>query len=106
MIIAGTVNPFQGFEIDPEQLTTDCQHFARTLPQALAAWTEAGIRLVWLKVPLPKAALIPIAVQHGFEFHHSQTDYLMLTCALEENTFIPHYATHYIGAGGERKVSG
>ncbi len=100
MIIAGTVNPFQGFEIDPEQLTPDCQQFTTLLPRALAAWTEAGIRLVWLKVPLAKAALIPIAVEHGFEFHHSQTDYLMLTCALEADTFIPHYATHYIGAGG------
>ncbi len=100
MIIAGTVNPFRGFEIDPEQLTTDDRLFAAILPQALAEWADADIRLVWLKIPLPKAALIPIAVQHGFEFHHSQTDYLMLTRALEPNTFIPHYATHYIGAGG------
>ncbi len=100
MIIAGTVNAFQGYEIDPDQLTADSQTFDETLPLALKEWADAGLRLVWLKVPLPKAVLIPIAVQHGFEFHHSQTDYLMLTFALEHDAFIPHYATHFIGAGG------
>ena len=33
-------------------------------------------------------------------FHHSTTDYLMLTLRLVADAFVPLYATHYIGAGG------
>jgi 8-oxo-dGTP pyrophosphatase MutT (NUDIX family) len=44
--------------------------------------------------------LIPVAVEAGFIFHHSEENHLMLTCRLVEGAFIPGHATHYIGAGG------
>lgn len=100
MIVAGTINGYGDFEADPEQLPCQGPALARMLPQALQEWRAAACRLVWLKVPAAKAALIPVAVEHGFEFHHSQADYLMLICILEAGTFVPYYATHYIGAGG------
>ena len=55
---------------------------------------------MWLNVPVARAALIPIATEAGFRFHHSSEEYLMLTQPLEEGAFIPPYSTHYIGAGG------
>ena len=66
----------------------------------MAAWKEEDFRVVWLEVPIAKSALIPVAVEHGFSFHHSGEGYLMLTHQLEEGAFIPSYSTHYIGAGG------
>jgi 8-oxo-dGTP pyrophosphatase MutT (NUDIX family) len=58
------------------------------------------MKVVWIEVPLAKAPLIPVAVNAGFVFHHSTTDYLMMTRRLVEDAFVPLYATHYIGAGG------
>ena len=72
----------------------------RDLAQEIEEWKKEGLRLVWLKVPLDHADLIPVAVERNFEFHHSAPDYLMLTLSVEPDAFIPHFATHYIGAGG------
>jgi 8-oxo-dGTP pyrophosphatase MutT (NUDIX family) len=55
---------------------------------------------VWLEIPIEKSALIPVAVEAGFTFHHSGENYLMLTLRLVPGAFIPPFATHYIGAGG------
>ena len=55
---------------------------------------------MWLEIPIDKSALIPVAVEAGFVFHHSKTGYLMLTCQIEADAFVPPYASHYIGAGG------
>jgi 8-oxo-dGTP pyrophosphatase MutT (NUDIX family) len=66
----------------------------------LEAWKAQGLLVVWLEVPITKAVLIPVAVEEGFTFHHSNDDYLMMTYQLVEGAFIPPFATHYIGAGG------
>jgi len=50
---------------------------------------------------VPKSNLIPIAAKHGFVFHHTKTDYLMMTHWLsEEANHLPHFASHYVGVGG------
>ena len=41
-----------------------------------------------------------MAVDAGFQFHHTGEEYLMLTTRLSESALIPPYASHYIGAGG------
>ncbi len=99
-MIQGTTNSFNGFEVDPDLLPATAAEFRTALPAALAAWQETGLSLIWLKIPPAKACLIPIAVEHGFVFHHSQKQYAMLTRSLEPGAFIPNYATHYVGAGG------
>ena len=99
-VIDSTTNPFGGVLPRPEALEDDPEAFAGQLRHSLAAWREAGFRLVWLEVPIAKSRLIPEAVEQGFSFHHSGRDYLMLTHQLEEGAFIPGYSTHYIGAGG------
>ena len=73
--------------------------FERALASSLTFWREQGLKVAWLKLPLERASLIPVAVAAGFRFHHSQ-DYLMLTLPLQEGAFVPPYAGHYIGAGG------
>ncbi|MEM7034470.1 MAG: NUDIX domain-containing protein [Chloroflexota bacterium] len=95
-----TTNPFRGIIPNPEALPSDAAQFQTTLSKALAAWKAEDYLVVWLEVPIAKSALIPIAVDAGFVFHHSGEDYLMLTHQLEPGAFIPAYSTHYIGAGG------
>jgi 8-oxo-dGTP pyrophosphatase MutT (NUDIX family) len=98
--LAATTNAFGGIVVDPATLPTDPEVFRQALVEALAQWAGGGYKVVWLEVPIGKAALIPVAVEAGFAFHHSGENYLMMTLRLVHGAFIPPYASHYIGAGG------
>ena len=98
--IQATVNQFGGVVIDPQLLPAAPEQFQDQLAFSLEQWRAAGHKLVWLEVPIRLAALIPIATEQGFAFHHSSTQTLMMTYQLVADAFIPAYASHYIGAGG------
>lgn len=91
---------FGGVLPHPEALATDPDDFARQLRVAVEQWRQEGLRLVWLQVPIARAALVPVAVAAGFRYHHAADEYLMMTCRLVDGAFIPAHASHYIGAGG------
>jgi ADP-ribose pyrophosphatase YjhB (NUDIX family) len=60
-------------KIDPSQ-------FSERLRSSLGHWRAAGRRGVWLKLPLPQAScLFAVAVEEGFEPHHAEKDYVMMT---------------------------
>ena len=99
-IIEATKNPFGGVVVRPESLAGDPQRFRLQLGDSLAAWRRDNVLVVWLEIPISKSALVPVAVEAGFVYHHAGDDYLLLTCALRDGTHIPPYASHYIGAGG------
>jgi 8-oxo-dGTP pyrophosphatase MutT (NUDIX family) len=99
-VLESTLNSFGGVVIDPKALSALPEEFRHRLSRSLAQWTSEGLKVAWLEIPISMAALIPIAVEMGFVFHHSTQDYLMLTYRLAAGAFIPPYATHYIGAGG------
>lgn len=100
MTLQGRTNAFNGLEIDGEAIPDAEAELRALFPSRMAQWREDGLSLIWLRVPLAKSFAIPTAVEQGFVFHHSQADYVMLTCALEPGAFIPPYATHFVGAGG------
>ena len=95
-----TENPFGGIVVSPEALPSTPQAFRQLLVRSLEVWKGDGAQAVWLEVPIGRSSLIPIAVDLGFTFHHSGDDYMMMTVLLVEGSYIPPYATHYIGAGG------
>jgi 8-oxo-dGTP pyrophosphatase MutT (NUDIX family) len=99
-VLASSTNRFAGVVVDPESLPAQVETFTQRLCHSLDAWTSQGLKVVWLEIPIIKSALIPVAVEAGFVFHHSGQDYLMLTFRLERDAFVPPHATHYIGAGG------
>jgi 8-oxo-dGTP pyrophosphatase MutT (NUDIX family) len=99
-VLEWTENRFGGAVVAPEALPPDAEAFAARLPGSLRFWAEQGLKLAWLEVPIAKTALIPVAVEAGFVFHHSGRDYVMMTRQLVEGAFVPPYATHYVGAGG------
>jgi 8-oxo-dGTP pyrophosphatase MutT (NUDIX family) len=99
-VLEATPNPFRGIHISTETLPETAEEFRLRLTASLAAWQEAGFRLVWVEIPITKASLIPVAVEAGFVFHHSTETHLMLTRRLQEDAFVPGYASHYIGVGG------
>ena len=99
-VLESRTNPFSGVEVRADALPEDPLEFRLRLDDSLRAWSSEGLLAVWLQVPIDRSALIPVAVEAGFTFHHSGDDYLMLIHRLVEDAHIPPYATHYIGAGG------
>ncbi len=103
-VLESTSNPFRGVVLKAESLPSDPDEFRQRLYHSLEAWKSQDFLTVWLEVPITKSALIPVAVDAGFSFHHTSDhtgdNYLMLTHQLIQHSHIPPYATHYIGAGG------
>jgi ADP-ribose pyrophosphatase YjhB (NUDIX family) len=93
-------NPFGGVITNPAHLPNDAAEFETLLTRSLEIWRSEDYKVVWLETPIEKVDLIPIAARHGFMFHHSSEDYLMMTHRLVPGSLIPPYATHYTGAGG------
>ncbi|HEY0582492.1 MAG TPA: NUDIX domain-containing protein [Chloroflexota bacterium] len=91
---------FGGVIVASDTLPADPTVFHIVLRQSLDAWRGEGKKLVWLDVPLDRAALVPVAAEAGFFFHHANEGDLMMICRLAESAFVPTHATHYVGVGG------
>ena len=99
-LLEATTNQFRGVVIKPEALPDNTEEFKTALRRSLDAWQSEGLLVIWLEVPIHRSALIPLAVEAGFGFHHSNQGYLMMTLQLVPNAHVPPFASHYIGAGG------
>jgi 8-oxo-dGTP pyrophosphatase MutT (NUDIX family) len=99
-ILEHAPDQFGGIIVETEQLPPDPDTFAEQLRFSMDSWRADGRRLVWVKVPLQQADLIPVATRAGFFFHHSNEQDVMLVCRLAPEAFVPTHATHYIGVGG------
>ena len=77
------------------------EEFEETLARSLDAWRAEGVRGVWLKLRTARAAYVPVATTAGFEFHHAEREYVMLTKWLPEDepSTIPANASHQVGVG-------
>ncbi|HLZ28383.1 MAG TPA: NUDIX domain-containing protein [Chloroflexota bacterium] len=99
-VLAFEPDMFGGVIVESDTLPEDAEAFQADLHHSLEIWRSSGVRLVWIPVPIQRAALIPVAVAAGFTFHHTNDDALMLVHRLVEDAFVPYHATHYIGVGG------
>ncbi|XP_068679703.1 uncharacterized protein [Montipora foliosa] len=103
MTFSGIKDVFGGVTINTdEEKCKDEEEFEKKLVSSLAKFKQCAIRGVWLKISITNSSFIPIAVKHGFLFHHTYPHHLILTHWLPEtepNT-LPPFATSYIGAGG------
>ncbi|CAE8718254.1 unnamed protein product, partial [Polarella glacialis] len=98
--LQGKSDPFDGITVDAACLPKDPAEFSKLLDQSLEVWRTKGTRGVWLKIPIEKSKLIPVAVERGFVFHHAEQDYVMLTRWLPEGPSpIPANASTQVGVG-------
>ena len=100
MPLVAEVDKFHGVTVSPESIPREPGAFAEELEAALVQWRNEGYRLAWLELPISLSALIPLATAQGFVFHHCQTDSVMMTRRLSQDSFVPPFASHYLGAGG------
>lgn len=99
-VLESKANPFGGIVTIPTALPENAVEFAERLDHSLNKWRSDQYKAVWLEIPITQSALIPVAVNQGFTFHHSGDHYLMLIYPLEDDSYMPPFATHYIGIGG------
>lgn len=97
--LTGGRNRYGDFIIDSESLPASAAEFAVQLGRVLRNWRE-NYKVLWLEVPLHATALIPVAVEAGFVFHHAKRESVTLTQAPTPSSFVYPYASHYVGAGG------
>lgn len=92
---------YNGVIVCPEGLPTNPKAFASMLRSSLSHWQAKGKKGVWLKLPITKSELVPIAVEEGFEYHHAERSYVMMTYWIPEGPcLLPSNATHQVGVGG------
>lgn len=99
-LLNGTPNHFRGIHVEPETLPEDPDRFAGDLEESIRRWRREAVRVVWLRIPIAQSALVPSAVSAGFVYHHATPEWLQLTLTLQAGSYVPPFATHYIGAGG------
>lgn len=99
----GIKDIFGGITINTEkEKCKNEEEFERKLFSSLAMFKQSGIRGVWLRISIDNSSFIPIAIKHGFLFHHTYPTYIVLTQWLPEDepNTLPSFATSYLGAGG------
>ena len=88
-ILSGREDHYQGLIVDPVSLPSGKnveETFGRMLDASLIRWKEQQYRGIWLKLERHShARLIPVACDRGFEFHHAEQEYLMMTKWLPED---------------------
>ena len=99
-VLSSETNSFGGRIVDAAALPSDRSALETDLADSLAAWRAEGIRVVWLQIPIERSELVPVAVDAGFVYHHATERTLQLTASIEPGSYVPPFATHYIGAGG------
>ncbi|XP_022754935.1 nudix hydrolase 8-like [Durio zibethinus] len=92
---------YNGVIIDTECLPSSANAFASVLRASLSNWKLKGKRGIWLKIISEQADLVPIAIQEGFEYHHAEPGYVMLTYWIpNEPCMLPGSPSHQIGVAG------
>ncbi len=99
-VLTSEPDHFLGEIVTTEKLTTDPKEFEIQLVASIKLWKENGRRVAWLELDKEHAALVPVAVKAGFEYHHAEPDSITMTLKLNDSAHVPPYATHYIGVGG------
>ncbi|XP_059645671.1 nudix hydrolase 8 isoform X2 [Cornus florida] len=92
---------YGGVIVNPKGLPSDPDVFASILHSSLSHWKIKGKKGVWLKLPLERSELVPIAVKEGFQYHHAERGYVMLTYWIPDGPcMLPANASHQVGVGG------
>ncbi|XP_031250817.1 nudix hydrolase 8 [Pistacia vera] len=100
-VLEASDDEYEGVVVDPEGLPTNPDAFSSILRFSLSHWRRRQKKGVWLKLPLERAELVPIAVKEGFQYHHAEPGYVMLTYWIPEGPcLLPANATHQVGVGG------
>ncbi|KAK6157939.1 hypothetical protein DH2020_005253 [Rehmannia glutinosa] len=91
---------YDGVVVNSERLPANPNVFASALRSSMYHWKLKGKKGIWLKLPLERSDLVPVAVQEGFEYHHAERSYVMMTYWNHDGPcLLPPNASHHVGVG-------
>jgi len=96
-MIRTSENQYNGIIVDHESLPEDRTELKTAIERLFA--TKHDKNLVWIKIPIEKAALIPALTLLGFEFHHCDERNLMLVKKINPEAFVPATKNYIVGVG-------
>ncbi|GAB4858080.1 nudix (nucleoside diphosphate linked moiety X)-type motif 8 [Ancistrocladus abbreviatus] len=92
---------YGGVVVNSERLPSNPHVFASVLNSSLSRWKIKGKKGIWLKLPSDHSELVPVAIKEGFNYHHAEPGYVMLTYWIPEGPcMLPSNASHQVGVGG------
>ncbi|XP_031352463.1 nudix hydrolase 10 isoform X2 [Photinus pyralis] len=96
----GLTDRFNGVTVDSQKENCELPNFLATLEESMKVWETSKKRGIWFKVDIQQSDWVPILAKKGFNFHHANTDYVMMFRWLpkEENN-VPSYAHTMVGVG-------
>nr|XP_023020147.1 nudix hydrolase 2 isoform X1 [Leptinotarsa decemlineata]XP_023020148.1 nudix hydrolase 2 isoform X1 [Leptinotarsa decemlineata]XP_023020149.1 nudix hydrolase 2 isoform X1 [Leptinotarsa decemlineata] len=101
-LFEGKTDRFNGVTVDSTlEKCENVEQFSRKLEDSLEFWKQNGKRGLWFKVNLKHTDWVPVLAKHGFKFHHSREEYVMMYLWLPETEEcnIPKYAHTMVGVG-------
>jgi 8-oxo-dGTP diphosphatase len=96
-MIRTSENQYNGIIVDHESLPENRTELKTAIERLLASKHDKN--LVWIKIPIEKAALIPVFTLLGFEFHHCDKRNLMLVKKINPEAFVPATKNYIVGVG-------
>lgn len=95
-----TIDLFEGVQINCRKLPAESE-FDLRLGRSLSRWKALDRKGVWLFLSIEQSQYIPIAAKHGFQFHHSKPEMVVMTKWLPEDipNKIPTYGGFFVGVG-------
>ncbi|CAN6460227.1 unnamed protein product [Victoria cruziana] len=101
LILDAFEDGYGGMVIKSECLPAEANTFASLLRTSLSHWRLKGKKGVWLKLPIERSELVPVAIKARFIYHHAEPGYVMLTYWIPPGPcLLPSNATHQVGVGG------
>lgn len=93
------VNRFHDIEIKSSTLPYDVERFRSEMRQRLIQWTREKMNAVWLKIPLSRVELLPIAQKEfDFQCNHVNAHHYMMTLWLPNSpSKLTPCGTHNVG---------
>ncbi|KAE9555086.1 hypothetical protein FO519_001747 [Halicephalobus sp. NKZ332] len=101
-ILQGKEDIYRGITIWTERNPVTPAEAPEILKRSIEQWTAENVHGVWFKVVNKDAFWVTILIANGFEFHHAQAGYVMLTKWLPTNKTptLPRYPFTSVGVGG------
>uniref|UniRef100_A0A914YVX5 Nudix hydrolase domain-containing protein n=1 Tax=Panagrolaimus superbus TaxID=310955 RepID=A0A914YVX5_9BILA len=101
-ILSGREDVFRGITIHSDKIKVLKEDAPEVLKKSIEEWKTKNVHGIWFKVLNSDNFWISLLIENGFDFHHAQSGYAMLTKWLptHKNSSLPKYPFTSIGVGG------
>lgn len=101
-MLKGKFDSFNGVLVDSLNLPNNLYQFIDSLKYSLKIWERDKKKIIWLELKQHQFEYVTPACQMGFNVHHAQKDYIMLTKWVDKEILekTPSFSSHYISCGG------